>query len=355
MRRAWSPLLAAIAVVGAACGGGAGGPAVASAPGAASPTGVAKPLYEQARKEGQVVFYSADDAPTLDRLRKAFAARYPGIDVLGQEGQGQDAREKIIAEQAAKRVVADVVSAGGNTMADLGEQGYLEPYQSREVANLLPGIADKKGFVNPRYVNVYGITINTKLIGPQDEPKRWKDLADPKYKGKIAIQDPRGSGGGLYVITGLLETYGDAFLADLAKQQIAFARNNAQGMTDVVRGERGIHMSASANDSLTARKEGAPIKFLQPAEGMVLIPIGLAVVKNAPHPNASRLFIDWLLSEEGQKVVAETNTPARKGIAAKDTPADLSNVKVLVMKYDGSDRKETADLSKKYEALFFPK
>ncbi len=341
-------LIASLVV--AACGGVAAPQVAPSAGGTAANT-----LYEQAKLEGKVVLYSADDAATLDRLRKGFAAKYPGIDVQGQEGQGKDARELIIAEQAAKKYVGDVVSAGGNTMADLGGQGLLEPFQSPEVANLLPGIADKKGIVNPRYVNVYGITINTQLVPPQDEPKRWKDLADPKFKGKIAIQDPRGSGGGLYVITGLRELYDDAFLADLAKQQLLFGRNNAQGMTDVVRGERSIHMSASANDSLAARSGGGPIKLLHPEEGMVLIPIGLALVKNAPHPNAAKLFINWLLSEDGQKVIAETNTPARMGVAAKDQAADLSNVKVLVMKYDGSDPRETADLSKKYETIFFPK
>jgi len=351
-------LLSVIALVFGACGGsGPGASATASPTVAASAAATANPLYAAARQEGKIVFYAADDAAQFARLRDAFGARYPGIEILAQEGQGQDAREKIIAEQAAKRVVADVLSSGGNTMTQLIALGHLEAYQSEEVKNLLPGVADKRGFVNPRYVNVYGITINTKVILPQDEPKRWRDLAVPKYKGKIAMQDPRGSGGGVYIMTGLLETYGEPFLAQLGGQQIKFGANNPVGMTDVVRGERGIHMSASANDSLRQRTEGAPVKFLQPEEGFVLIPIGLAVVKNAPHPNAARLFIDWLLSEEGQKVVGETNSPARKGVGTKDSAADLSSPssKVLVMKYDGSDGKETTDLSKKYDAIFFPK
>lgn len=337
-----------------ACASSGPGSTTTTAPTAAA-TAASNALYEAAKKEGKVVFYASDDASARQRLQQAFSAVYPGIEIQNQEGQGRDARERIIAEKAANKVLADVVSAGGNTMADLAAQGTLEKYQSPFVKDLLPGIADKSGFVNPRYVNVYGITVNTKLIAPQDEPKRWKDLADPKYKGKIAMQDPRGSGGGVYVMTGLLETYGESLLGDLAKQQIAFGRNNPVGMTDVVRGERAIHMSASANDSLKPRTEGAPIKFIQPEEGVVLIPIGLAVVKDAPHPNAARLFIDWLLSENGQKVIAEANSPARKGIPAKDAAQDLSKAKVLVMKYDGSDGKETADLSKKYETIFFKK
>ncbi len=349
--RAVTSALVLLAVLATACGGGGIGTPAPAAPASAAPD----PLYESAKQEGKVVLYAADDAAQFERLRKGFAAKYPGIELLGQEGQGQDAREKIIAEQAAKRVVADVVSAGGNTMAELGTLGHLDKFQSSEVANLLPGIADKNGFVNPRYVNVYGITVNTKVIAPADEPKRWKDLVDPKYRGKIAMQDPRGSGGGVYVMTGLQEAFGEAFLTQLASQQIAFGRNNPVGMTDVVRGERGLHMSASANDSLTPRKEGAPIKFIQPEEGVVLIPIGLAVVKNSPHPNAARLFINWLLSEDGQKVVAETNSPARKGVVAQDAAQDLTKAKIFPLKYDGSDRKETADLSKKYETIFFKK
>jgi ABC-type Fe3+ transport system substrate-binding protein len=104
----------------------------------------------------------------------------------------------------------------------------------------------------------------------------------------------------------------------------------------------------------SARKEGAPIKVIKPQDGVILIPIGMAVVKNGPHPNAARLFIDWMLSEEGQAVVAQGgDTPARAGVHATNPDSDLSGVTVLSMSYDGTDRQTTADLTKKWDTLFF--
>jgi iron(III) transport system substrate-binding protein len=338
------------------------GCAPAAAPNAAAPTApttAANPaaLYEAAKTEGKVVYYSSDDPGQFDKLRQGFMARYPGLDVGSQEGRGQDAREKIIAEQVSKRGIADVVIAGGNTLADLIDAGYLEQYQSPEVKNLVTGIADKRGYANPRVVNVYGITVNTNVVPPQNEPKSWKDLADPKYAGQIAAQDPRGSGGGMYILTGLMEKYGDSFIQDLTKQNIFFGQNNGQLVADVVRGEHGLLITASTGQvSIARQSSAAPIKMIKPEEGVVLIPIGMAVVKNGPHPNAARLFIDWMMSDEGQKLVAANgDTPARAGVPTKDPDGDLTGVTVLTMKYDGTDRQATADLTKKWEGLFFNK
>jgi iron(III) transport system substrate-binding protein len=311
-------------------------------------------LYEEAKKEGKVIYYSADEPEQLAKMREGFQKRYPGIEVQGQEGRGQDAREKVISEQAAKNVVGDIVVSGGNTMAELLGMGFLEPFQAPETAALLDGVADKRGYVNPRVVNVYGITVNTNTVKPADEPKSWKDLTDPKYKGELSAQDPRGSGGSLYIFQGLKERYGDSILADLAKQDVFFGTSNPSLVADLVRGEHSLLISTAASQVIPERRNGAPLKFIKPDEGVILIPIGMALVKGAPHPNAAKLFINWMLSEEGQKVVAEIGaTPARKGIAAAEPEADLTGAKIFTMQYDGSSREETADLSKKLDTIFF--
>ena len=342
--------LFALLLVGVAC---TPAPFAAQQPTVAATSAAAR--YDAAKAEGKLVYYSSDDTGQFEKVRQGFMARYPGVDVGSQEGRGQDAREKIIAEQLAKRVIADVVIAGGNTMADLIAGGYLELYQSPEVKNLVPGVADKRGFTNPRAVNVYGITVNTNLITPQNEPKRWKDLADPRYSGQISAQDPRGSGGGMYILTGLMEKYGDGFIQELTKQNIFFGQNNGQLLADVVRGEHGLLVTASTGQVSLAKQGGAaPIKVIKPEEGVVLIPIGMAVVKNGPHPNAARLFIDWMMSDEGQKIVADNgDTPARAGVPTKDPDGSLTGATVFAMNYDGTDRQATADLSKKWETLFF--
>lgn len=373
-------LLTLMAVLGTACAPAAApsptaAPAKPAAPAAAPPAAPApaapapakaeaKPpekapatneLYEAAKKEGTVVIYGLGGAQ-FEPAEKAFEARYPGVDAQGQDQRGRESREKIIAEQAARRVIADIVSGGPDSTTELAKAGFIEKYQSPELKFLLPDAVDPNGFLTPRTLNVYGITINTNLLKGADEPKKWADLLDGKYRGKIAIQDPRGSGGGGTVLSALIKTYSEDFIRKLGTQDVFIGSDNAQILTDVGRGEYAIMLSGTARNVLDAARKGAPLKFIKPEEGVAITPISVSVVKNAPHPNAAKLFIDWILSEEGQKVIAEAgDTPPRAGIAAKFPEADLVNQKILPRDDAEAGTPIMEERDKLYDAVFFKK
>jgi iron(III) transport system substrate-binding protein len=319
--------------------------------------GRAQSLYEAAKKEGKVIIYGwGDDA--FQRIAKAFMQTHRGIEVQGQDMRGQEAREKIIAEQGAGRVIADLVSGGENSIAELRQMGFLEKYESPELKFIRKEILDPLGFRNPYRVNVYGITINTNLIPATDEPKRWADLLHPRFHGKIAAQDPRGSGGGLYIMTALSRLYGLDFIRKLAKQNIFFGNRSAQLVTDLVRGERGVIMTASWQDQTLQKslKRKAPLKFTKPEEGVMIIPISLALVKNGPHPNAAKLFIDWLLRPEGQRVGADVHyTPGRVGVPALEPEANIEGVKILPLEDWTTKPELVAEMTKHWEEIFFKK
>jgi len=322
------------------------------------PSGAVGQTLDKAKKEGKVVIYGWGGDEAFQRIVQAFTQRYPGIKVEGQDMRGQESREKIIAEQGAKQVAADLISGGENSIAELRQLDFLEKYESPQLKFSRKEILDPLGFRNPYRVNVYGITINTSVVPAKEEPKKWADLLNPKFQGKIAAQDPRGSGGALYILTALSRVYGMEFIRNLAKQKIFFGRRSAQLVTDLVRGEFGVVMTASWQDQVLqkALASKAPVKFIKPEEGVMVIPISMALVKNAPHPAAARLFIDWLLSEEGQKVAAEVHyTPARKGVRAKDPEADIEDAKLLPTEDWTTKPELVAEMTKHWEEIFFKK
>jgi iron(III) transport system substrate-binding protein len=317
----------------------------------------AQSLYDAAKKEGKVVIYARGDED-FRRIVQVFNRRYPDVTVEAQEMRGQEAREKIIAEQAAKQLVVDIISGGENSIAELRQLGYLEQYRSPELKFIQKDSLDPLGFRNPVNLNVYGFTINTNVITSTPEPKSWSDLIHPRFQGKLATQDPRGSGGSLYLMTALSRVYGMEFVRKLAKQNIFFGRNTSALLTGLVRGEHGVLMSTSWGSAplQKAIKGKAPIKFIKPLDGLQIIPISMAIVKNAPHPNAAKLLIDWSLSEEGQKAeAAEGATPARIGIAARDPEGDIRGAKVLPSEDWTTKPELVKEMTKHWEEIFFKK
>jgi len=300
------------------------------------------------------VIYGSGEQAQWEPLRQGFIRRYPGIDAQVQAQRGRDTREKIIAEQAARRVVADIVSAGPDSTTELDQQGFLEAYRSPQLQFVRPDFLDPRDILAPRNVNVYGITINTRLIGPSDEPRRWADLTDPRYKGKLAMQDPRGSGGGMTVFTALLKVHGEEFLQKLAQQNIFMGTQTAQIRTELVRGEHAILLTDTAENVFKTVGEGAPLKFIRPEEGVAVTPISVTVVKNAPHPNAAKLFVDWILSEEGQAAVAEGgSTPVRSGVPVKSPEYGIDGAQILPRDDQESDPARAAELTRLWERIFF--
>jgi ABC-type Fe3+ transport system substrate-binding protein len=346
-------LSVALAVV--ACSGCAPAAPAVSTPvnSTAKPAASQSQWYEAARKEGAVIVYGVGGDAFVP-LKKGFEARYAGITAEGLDQSGQQTREKIIAESAARQVKADVASAGGTSFTDMVKSGVIEAYRSPEAAQLVPDLIDPRGFLTPRIVNSYGITINTSVVKPEDEPKSWKDLLDPKWKGKIAMGDPRGSGSGGTILYGLEKVFGPEFVQQLATQDIFFGRENAALVNTVVRGEQSILLTASSRNVVEQRTKGAPIKFIKPLEGVALTPINIGVVKDAPHINAARLFVDWVLSEEGQVASAEAgDPPARQGAKAAYPESDLAGVKILPRDDSEAGTQAELDRMQTWAKLFF--
>src|SRR6266508_1999376 len=298
---------------------------------AAKPTdnfqAVADKYYEAAKKEGKLVLYGVGNATLYNPVRDAFQKRFPGIELVGVDQRGRESREKVFAEQQSKNYVADVVISGTDTQNELVENGFIEPFQASELDSVIPDLV----------------------------PKTYKDLMDPKWKGKLAMDDPRGSGPGGTILSGMEVLYGiDEVDSKLAEQKIFFATQAGPIFEALNRGEYAVFLSSNHTDVIAQRKSGAPIKQLKPADGVGITPINQGLVKNAPHPNAAKLWIEWSLSEEGQTVLAAQGyATVRKGMKVAEPEANLEGVKFLQRAADPENFKLLGDRTKRWEDVFF--
>jgi ABC-type Fe3+ transport system substrate-binding protein len=162
------------------------------------------------------VLYGVGNDSLWTPVRDAFMKRFPGIEVQGVDQRGRDSREKVISEQQSRNYVVDVVISGTDTQAALLQAGYLEPYQAEQLTNVLSEFVQPNQPYSPRTVTIFTWAVNTNLVPPDQEPKTWQDILDPKWKGKLEMDDVRGSGPGGSILAGLEALYGQDYSARLA-------------------------------------------------------------------------------------------------------------------------------------------
>ena len=311
-------------------------------------------LYPAAKQEGKLVLYGVGTPDLYEPIRAGFASRFPGIELQGVDQRGRDSREKIVAEQQSKNYVADLVISGTDTQAELVSLGLTEAYQPAEIGNAIPGLVPAGGAMSPRTLTIFTIAINTTLVPPDQEPKSWQDVLDSKWKGKLAMDDPRGSGPGGTILSGIDYVFGQDIEQKLADQKPFFATQAGPIWTALNRGEYAIFLSGGHPDLISNRKAGAPVKQVRPAEGVGVTPIGQSLLKNAPHPNAAKLWIEWSLSEEGQTLLATQGyAVVRKGIKAKEPEASLENATFLPRDDDVTKLQLIPERTKRWDQLFF--
>jgi iron(III) transport system substrate-binding protein len=287
-------------------------------------------VVDAAKKEGKVSLYTSFlGAPFHIAITKAFEKTY-GIPIEILDVRASELRERVRTEQSTGRFLGDVIQNGQATLIRQEDEGVLQPHGGIPAAqNLIPPHTATDVRV-PSYVLGYGILINTSLIKPADEPKSWKDLLDARYKGKIISDDMRALGGGQIFFTATYDAFGREFHDKLAAQEPVFSRDVGADERRVARGEFPLRIPQLFSNSTLLK--GLPVKLVIPAEGAPYIRFDLAVLKNAPHPNAARLLIDFYLGTEAQLIYANAGLiPVVKGVAEKADPdlRPLAGAKLL--------------------------
>lgn len=279
--------------IAAACGL-LGGPAAAQ---------INAEVIAAAKREGSVSFYAAYPNAALQAATvKSFQDKF-GIRVDLLQIRASELHERIRAEQAAGRYLGDVLQASDASTQLRIQTGHVGRLgQLPNAKNMLPGKeADERrvgSFIAP-----FGIMVNTNLVKPGEEPKSWRDLADPKWKGKILLDDPRALGSGHAYFAGLQRLLGEDIHRAIAANQPTLSRDVGASERRVGRGEFPVWIPAATSGM--GALQGLPVKYIAPVEGVPNSPMDHAILTNAPHPNAARLFVDHFISIEFQTEVAK--------------------------------------------------
>ena len=280
-----------------------------------------KILEEGAKKEGKVVWYTPLIVNQAVRpLKEVFEKKYPFITVDFHRANSRGLVQKWFSENTAKRYEADVV--GGSEVTMFGKKaGLLLRIASPSLRDYPAELKDAQGYWSTTNLYFMALAYNTRRIKPNEAPKTYADLLQPKWKGRMAWHMASNTGTPLFIgniISTLGEKAGTAYLQNLAKQNVISATASARGIVDlVVAGEYDIALNIFNNHAEISKNAGAPVDW-QPLEP-VPSPMGTTgVAKNAPRPYAAMLFTDFLLSEEGQRVLQRADyLPAHPKVAAK--------------------------------------
>jgi iron(III) transport system substrate-binding protein len=282
---------------------------------------------EAAKREGRVVVSIPTSAELRKEFESGFQKAFPGIELELSVARGASNINKIVEELNAGVRSVDL-HIGGTTSIITGllAQNLLDPVMP---AMLLPEVKDPKQWwgghiwADSAKKYVYSFTgymtetiwYNTTLVKPE-EIASWDNLLDTKWKGKIVILDPRTPGSGESNWAFLLKIKGTEFLAKLAAQDMTVGRNLRQLGEAVARGKSALSIGVSYYTYLPFIRAGLPVKSISTLKEGYYAGTGsgnLAMLRNAPHPNAAKVFVNWLLSKEGQTAVTKAlGQPTRR-------------------------------------------
>ncbi len=265
-----------------------------------------KALLDAAKSEGELTWYAAhSDDITAQALGRAFEATYPGIKLNLQRTTAQVAYQRITQEIKTDSIQCDVFSS-----TDLGH--YVELKAKGALAKYIPDNASKvldiykncdpDGYYHVTSAGLIMIGYNTGKVKQADAPKNWTDLLEAKWQDQIALGHPSFSGYvGTWALT-LRKQYGWDFFEKLAKNNPKIGRSINDTLTMLNAGECMVAGSAPVGTLLDSARNGKPLALSHPADGSVLIVAPSGIMKKSRHPNAARLFMEFLLSVQASKI-----------------------------------------------------
>jgi iron(III) transport system substrate-binding protein len=301
---------------------------------------------EAAKKEGKVVWYTSLALTSAEKVAKLFEAAYPGIKVEVHRTGSERILQRVMQELQANLKIADVVhtSDAGHYVL-LKDKKLLMKYTPAGIDGFPVAFKDKDGYHYGLRATVNVIAYNTKIIPAAEAPKTWKDLLDPKWKGKLVTAHPGYSGVIATHVLALVQLHGWDYFKQLAQNKPMLVQSAVDPSGIVASGERPIAADGGDYTFYQVKKKGNPVEIVFPKEGVPLVVSPSAITSFAPHPNAAKLFTDFIFSRELQQVLADSEG-LYTGHPDVKYPADrpkLSDLKLL--------RVEPEELEKRNEEI----
>ena len=310
-------------LAGCAAGGTSRAPANASVADIATLRGPDRQaiLEAGAKQEGQLLWYTSLIVNQVVRpLADDFTRRYPYVKVDHYRADSDALAERILSEYQAQRYDVDITD-GSLGAVTLKAAGLLARFDSPPVAVYAPETRDPEGYWCAS--NVYFMTegINTRLVARDAAPRTYEDLLDPKWKGQMAWATSPAAGGPMFIgsILGIMgPDKGMVYLEQLSKQGIRNLNVSTRAVVDqMIAGEFPISLYIFNHHTVISANQGAPSDWI-PLEPVPATLNAFGLARNAPHPHASMLFLDYVFSEDGQRIIQEAEyLPAHPRVPAK--------------------------------------
>jgi ABC-type Fe3+ transport system substrate-binding protein len=264
-------------------------------------------LIEAATREGKLAFYTAMDLPVAEKFARAFEAKYPGIAVRVERSGAERVFQRIGQEMDSSIHAVDVVNtADGAHIIVWKRNGWLAPYVPEDVARHFPQeYQDADGMSAYTRVWLSSLGYNTSLVKPEDAPRSFADLLDPKWAGKMVKAHPAYSGTIMTATFQIVRELGWSYLEKLARQRIMQVQSSTDPPKKLALGERAVMADGNDYNLIQLKERGQPVEVVYPAEGTPFVSGPTAIFKSAPNPNAARLFQGYLHSREGQQLLVD--------------------------------------------------
>jgi iron(III) transport system substrate-binding protein len=302
---------------------------------------VAASVEDGARKERTVVVYAAGNIEDWQKLNTAFEKKYSYLKVNLFRGNWEKVRNRITTEGRAGSYLVDVVQIDGINGWILKEEGYLQPFKSAETETFPEAFRDPSGMLPccvDTLTNVIGF--NTRQVDKHDAPKAYQDLLDSRWRDKLGMDADEGEWfAGLITVWGREKTVD--YFRSLMKQNPSLRRGHTLLANLTAAGEFPVAVNLFGYRVMEMKEKGEPIDLVK-ADPVMVRPAHIALSRRAPHPHAARLYIDFVLSTEGQQILASAGrTVVRPGVKLK-YPELTEGVKLHPIK---------PEMAKDYEAI----
>jgi iron(III) transport system substrate-binding protein len=319
------------------------------------PEPITPTLIEAAKKEGKVSYYTSTDLPVAEKLAKAFEAKYPGIAVRVERTGAERVFQRIGQEYGSNIHAVDVVNSSDAAHFIVWKRdGILAPYVPEDVAKFYPTEhKDVDGQFASWRVWLSIIAYNTGLVKPDEAPKSFADLLEPKWKGKIVKGHPGYSGTIMTATYQMQRDLGWTWFEQLAKQNIMQVQSSADPPKKLDLGERAVMADGNEYNIFQMKEAGRPVEPVYASEGSPLIIGPNGIFKGSPNPNAAKLFQSFCFSRDAQQLIIDVGGLRSVHPQTQEKPGRTPLKDIKTMKDDAAAVEKEGDAIKaRYTKLF---
>jgi iron(III) transport system substrate-binding protein len=311
-------------------------------------------MVAAAEKEGKVVWYTAVDVKVAEAIAKAFKAAYPKIGVDVERTGSERVFQRVNQEYQSNIKNVDVAnSSDASHFLSWKQQNWLAAHTPPDALKFDAKYRDPDGFFHTWRASLSVAGYNTNLVKDADAPKSYADLLDPKWKGKMAKSHPGYSGTSLTGTYAITKVLGWEYLEKLSKQGVQQLQSTTATPKSIASGERAVMVDGNEYNMFMEIDAKSPVKIIYPTEGTPFVNSPSAIFAAAPHPNAARVFQNFIFTAPAQQLLVNEGGQRSMHPGVKEPASRTPLAKIKLLPDDPAGMlPQIADIKKKYTALF---